>query len=172
MSGCTNPIKAWKWGYHESGKQKLVFKDPQEEKAEVQWIPCTKCVTCKLAYALEWATRIDHEMKTANGVGCFLTLTISPKHMVTEGFTHKGEYFPPYSIYKRSLQLFFKRLRKEFAIDVPNPETGRTRKVYQKFRYLACGEYGERKGRPHYHACIIGLDFPDKFFWRVSPSRS
>lgn len=90
--------------------------------------------------------------------------------MVTEGFWRRGEWFPPYSVYKRSLQLFFKRLRKEIALNVPNPETGRTNKVYQRFRYVACGEYGDKKGRPHYHACIMGYDFPDKQFWRVSPT--
>lgn len=25
-----------------------------------------------------------------------------------------------------------------------------------------CGEYGENYGRPHFHACVFGLDFPDR----------
>lgn len=28
-----------------------------------------------------------------------------------------------------------------------------------KLRYLACGEYGETYGRPHYHAVFFGQDF-------------
>jgi len=28
--------------------------------------------------------------------------------------------------------------------------------------YFACGEYGEDRGRPHYHANIFGFDFQDK----------
>lgn len=170
MSGCTNPRKAWKCGVHPSGKQKLVFRAPEHHwNYEVQYVPCGKCVTCKLKYSLEWATRISHEMQTCK-IGCFITLTIAPEHMVTEGFSRGDEWFPPNSVYKRSLQLFFKRLRKKLAIKRENPETGRLKTYYQKFRYLACGEYGDKKGRPHYHACILGYDFPDKQFWRVSPS--
>jgi len=29
-------------------------------------------------------------------------------------------------------------------------------------RYFQCGEYGDREFRPHYHAALFGLDFPDK----------
>jgi len=30
-----------------------------------------------------------------------------------------------------------------------------------------CGEYGEKTQRPHYHACIFGLDFEDKQLWSI-----
>lgn len=48
----------------------------------------------------------------------------------------------PPSIDKKHLQDFFKRLRH-----------------FYKFRYFACGEYGEQTRRPHYHAIIFGQDF-------------
>lgn len=40
----------------------------------------------------------------------------------------------------------------------------RLRKKHQdtKIRYFQCGEYGEKFARPHYHACLFGLDFPDQ----------
>ncbi len=44
---------------------------------------------------------------------------------------------------KRDVQLWLKRLRKRLA-------PGR-------FRYFCCGEYGERTGRPHYHAILFGV---------------
>ena len=68
---------------------------------------------------------------------CFITLT------------YRNECLPgDLSIHKEELQKFFKRLRKN---------TGK------KIRYFACGEYGEKTSRPHYHAIIFGYDFPDKY---------
>lgn len=38
----------------------------------------------------------------------------------------------------------------------------RLRKKKWPFRYYACGEYGDLTQRPHYHACLFGMDFQDK----------
>lgn len=47
------------------------------------------------------------------------------------------------SLMPRHLQLFLKRLRNE---------------VYpSKIRYFACGEYGDKSERPHYHLAVFGL---------------
>lgn len=53
--------------------------------------------------------------------------------------TYDEGWCPP-TLSKRHLQLFFKRLRKRTAV-----------------RYIACGEYGERTARPHYHAILFGV---------------
>lgn len=71
---------------------------------------------------------------------CFITLTYDDDH-VPEGGT----------LVKRHFQLFMKRLRKS---------TG------QKIRYYMAGEYGDKLGRPHYHALLFGYDFPDKYQWQ------
>lgn len=34
-------------------------------------------------------------------------------------------------------------------------------------RFFHCGEYGEKFARPHYHALLFGLDFPDKELWKI-----
>ena len=49
-------------------------------------------------------------------------------------------------------QLFMKRFRERL----------RDRKNPKRIRFFLCGEYGEKFGRPHYHALIFGYDFPDK----------
>lgn len=60
-------------------------------------------------------------------------------------------------------QKFMKRLRKNTGL---------------KIRFMACGEYGENNdplritnlGRPHYHACLFGIDFKDRQFVNKSKS--
>lgn len=69
----------------------------------------------------------------------FITLTYADDALVY-GSTERAILVP------RDLNLFWKRLRKR----------------YPPFKYFACGEYGERSGRPHYHALIFGVDFKDK----------
>ncbi len=64
--------------------------------------------------------------------------------------------------------------------DLPNPPTVRV-DHFQKFikklrkavepkviRYFHCGEYGDEKMRPHYHAIIFNHDFEDKKLWKLS----
>jgi len=66
---------------------------------------------------------------------CFLTLTYDDQHAPLD-----------YSLKHRHWQLFAKKLRKKKG----------------PFRYYMCGEYGETFSRPHYHACLFGMDFDDK----------
>ena len=86
---------------------------------------------CRLAYSREWAIRITHEAQLYER-NCFLTLTYSDEHLPRYG-----------QLVKADLQKFFKRLR-----HVTGP-----------FRYVAAGEYGDRKRRPHFHVAMFGVDF-------------
>ena len=114
-------------------------------------VPCGKCLGCKLDYSRSWADRMILELQSNDGKGIFVTLTYNNDHVP---FTF-DEDFPDvpngFSLCKRDLQLFFKRLRKRF------PD--------KTIRYYACGEYGHQTQRPHYHCIIFGLsldDFPDR----------
>lgn len=64
------------------------------------------------------------------------------EHATFTTLTYEDEKLPP-TLRKRDLQLFIKRLRK-------GRKTNRV-------RFFACGEYGERTHRPHYHAILYGL---------------
>ncbi|AYP28957.1 MAG: putative replication initiation protein [Bacteriophage sp.] len=114
--------------------------DPSGQPLEMQ-IPCSHCYLCKRVKSLEWAIRAEHELrKTTNQAGMFLTLTYAEEHKPADG-----------SLNKKHLQDFLKRLR----IHLNRKEGG------LKIRYLATGEYGEKKGRPHYHALIFGWQVDD-----------
>ena len=56
----------------------------------------------------------------------------------------------PKSLQYRDFQLFMKRLRRQWP----------------GVRFYMCGEYGEDFGRPHYHAVLFGMNFPDRYRWR------
>lgn len=59
----------------------------------------------------------------------------------------------PVTLVPRDLTLFLKRLRK-----------------VQPFRFYACGEYGEKNGRPHYHSLLFNFPCADRYKWRMSDS--
>jgi hypothetical protein len=86
-------------------------------------------MACRVARTSEWTTRILHEL--IGKPGCFVTLTYNNDHLPADG-----------GLVKADLQMFIKRLRK-FLGDT-------------KIKYYACGEYGEKTNRPHYHLLIIG----------------
>lgn len=58
----------------------------------------------------------------------------------------------PTSLNYADFQKFMKRLRKKFPGS----------------RFFMCGEYGETTFRPHYHACLFGVFFPDRELFSTS----
>lgn len=74
---------------------------------------------------------------------CFVTLTYDDEHLPADG-----------GLDYREFQLFMKRLRKRVG----------------KVRFFMCGEYGNEHRRPHYHACLFGVDFDDKSYWQTGKS--
>lgn len=98
-------------------------------------VPCGHCVACRIARSREWAVRLLHESEFWDDF-CFVTLTYSEDNLVSP------------SLVPRDLTLFFKKLRRDIGD--------------KKIKYFACGEYGDRFGRPHFHAIIFGLSTADK----------
>lgn len=139
---CYKPLQGWRARIPgSSGKRKIVF-DKAESNGEEVILPCGQCIGCRLERSRQWAVRMMHEASLYDD-NCFITLTYSPEHLP-----------PDSSLVKKHFQDFMKRLRSRFE--------GRS------IRYFHCGEYGEQLGRPHYHACLFGFDFPDKVFFKMA----
>lgn len=146
---CYHPVTAWQVGLTQNGKMKLQFKKPHVKdlhRFESIKLPCGKCIGCKTDKSRQWAIRCMHEASLYEN-NSFITLTYNAEHLPEDG-----------SINKTVLQKFFKRLRKRHPDKI--------------IRYFACGEYGEKRTRPHYHALIFNYDFPDKKLWSKTSSGS
>jgi len=99
-------------------------------------LPCGQCIGCRLEKSRQWAVRCLAEAK-CHEQNCFVTLTYDDGHLPELA-----------SLERNAFRLFMDRLRKRVG--------------YGQVRYFHCGEYGETTGRPHYHALLFGIDFPDK----------
>lgn len=99
-------------------------------------LPCGQCHGCRLERSRQWAVRIMHEASLWDA-SSFVTLTYDDEHLPVQGQL----------VYKH-FQLFMRRLRKARAD--------------RKVRFFMCGEYGEKFQRPHFHACLFNVEFPDR----------
>lgn len=106
------------------------------KKNEATYRPCGSCIGCRLEYSRQWAVRMICESKM-HKENSFITLTYNNDNLPQSG-----------SVDRKELQDFMKRLRRKVEP--------------KKIRFYGAGEYGENFGRPHYHICLFGYDFPDK----------
>lgn len=136
---CVHPIRAWRNNFSDlrSRKRSAPFFQPPPKSAikggtvkEIR-LPCGKCIECRIDYSRQWAIRGLCELQ------------FSPRASFVT-FTYRNDDLPNGgSLVKEDYQKFLKRLRRAGF----------------KFTYMLCGEYGEKLGRPHYHAIIFGEDF-------------
>jgi len=136
---CYHPIRAYyaRKG-NASGRRSLVF-DVSGAGSVGMPIPCGRCIGCRLERSRQCAVRLMHEC-SVHADSSFVTLTYADEFLPPHGSLPP----PP----RRDLQLFFKRLRKFFG--------------GERISYFAVGEYGDSTWRPHYHACLFGVWFPDQ----------
>lgn len=120
-------------------------------------LPCGQCTSCRLEKSRVWGARIAHEaayLEEEYGLySSFITLTYDELHLPMYG-----------SLVQTHVSGFFKRLRSRLSP--------------RRIRYYASGEYGEQCAkhklkkcplcgpiqRPHYHAIVLGYDFPDRHY--------
>lgn len=144
---CFSPLAAWQTTggdilFHAKGTcgKSKLAKSPDIWRELT--LPCGQCIGCRLDKSKAWAIRCMHEAKFHER-SCFITLTYDPEHLPAHG-----------DLVYRHFQLFCKRLRKKCG----------------KFRFFMCGEYGDELSRPHFHACLFGMDFPDRVYFKKTDS--
>lgn len=163
---CYHPLKA----YQREGGGPVVW-DPLSRYAGMPInLPCGQCVGCRLERSRQWAVRCMHEAQMYDH-NSFITLTYKPEclPMIFNTPTLVLDHF----------QKFMKRLRfsAKGLTPIVNPypasdfiPDGPCTHVHWPIRFFHAGEYGEKNGRPHYHACLFNYDFPDKYDPFKSPS--
>lgn len=121
--------------------------------------PCGQCLFCRINHKRDWISRLILEA-ACHESSQFWTLTYEDKNLPTI-LAPRGQYSAgqavvreprlgscvpvaeqPGTLFKPDLANVFKRIRKNFG----------------KFRYYAIGEYGEKRGRPHYHVLAFGIN--------------
>ena len=99
------------------------------------WInlSCRQCLSCRINKQREWTARIMLE-------------SLSAAHSTFITLTYRDEDLPdPPNIKKEHAVAWQKQFRIKLA-----------RQYSLKCRFYTIGEYGGKKGRPHYHAIIFG----------------
>ena len=138
---CYHPITGYRSRVvNPSGKRSIVF-NPRDGYTDLPvTVPCGQCIGCRLERSRQWAIRCVHEA-SLHDENCFVTLTFDDAHLDPEG-----------SLRKEDFQKFMKRLRRKRGA----------------VRYFHCGEYGDLNNRPHHHACLFGINFPDREMWSTN----
>lgn len=116
----------------------VVFKEDGHDVCAQMSLPCGQCFGCRMERSRKWAVRCVHESQMHKR-NSFVTLTYDDENLPPNGSLRHSDF-----------QKFMKRARHK-----------------AEFRYYMCGEYGDETQRPHYHACLFGLDFDDRTKWRV-----
>lgn len=100
---------------------------------------CGRCLPCRVNRSNTWAHRILLESKLHKD-NSFLTLTYEEKSLPVITGKNTGQNLA--TLEPRHLRDWLKRFR---AAIHPS-----------RIRFFACGEYGEKNSRPHYHVIIFG----------------
>lgn len=130
---CYSPIHGWAARRrHPSGKTRFTT-NRSEAAGKAIIVPCGKCIGCRLDKSRDHAIRCVHEAQMHKD-NCFITLTY--KTVPADKSLHHEHW-----------QAFMKRLRQRYAPKI--------------IRFYMCGEYGEQRSRPHYHALLFNHAFTD-----------
>lgn len=150
---CYTPLRAYPGRElnGETGKRPMTFSGQKSLiEGTLYTVPCGVCIGCRIDRAEGWAIRGFHEarMHGLEPGSAFLTLTFEPDQLPVDN-----------SVRLEVMQKFMRDLRYRVGNDNP-------------LRYLLCGEYGERRGRAHYHVLVFGWRFPDRVRYKTTRNGS
>lgn len=148
---CFHPLTAHRDG---AGSQPVMGFPAGYAAMERLELPCGRCVGCRQDRARAWSIRVMHEAQLYDS-NLFVTLTYAPEKM-PESLSLEYPHF----------QKFMRRLRKQL-VGVSVAPNGK-----RPVRFFVSGEYGERYGRPHWHAILFNCRFPDQVRWINGSYRS
>lgn len=117
---------------------------------DIVWLPCGKCVECRLAHSRMWANRAVLESSYWE-YNFFITLTYSDENLPLDDLLK-------FTLKKRDIVLFHKRLRKYYSDNLN----------HFPIRFMLAGEYGSKFSRPHYHGLYFNLPLDDLKFYKKS----
>ena len=132
--------------------------DRVECTPRISEVRCRDCGTCLESRSFYWSLRFEHECRRyldADGevIGEFAALTFRnadlPRHGLLPG--------------REPVRAFLEKVRDRY-----DPRTNKGRR--SRFMYLYCGEYGELRGRPHYHIALLGHRWTDHQRFEYPPS--
>lgn len=138
------------------GSRAIFFREV--EHARPINLPCGRCEACRNARATEWSARCVLEA-SLHSDNCFLTLTYADDKLPVDGGAG-------HTLWPIHLVNFWKRLRRS----LPPLDRDEFGGFVGGLKYLACGEYGDKSGRPHYHACVFNYRPDDLVFYKNTPA--
>lgn len=115
-------------------------------------VPCGKCARCIQRRKMEWSFRMLTELQEAK-TAYFVTLTYAPETAPYNKYGVKELRLDDLQKYFKRLRINTKRSNKKSIITLEHLKNNLTEN--DKIKYYAAGEYGEERGRPHYHAIIF-----------------
>lgn len=121
-------------------------------------VPCGKCANCLSTRTKQIELEANYELKQFN-YGSFVTFTYDNPHLLSmcKAVQVNGETV--FSLDYTHFQLFLKRLRQNISRKINSDITKLNRGISPNFKYIVCGEYGDKFGRCHFHCLFFGLDW-------------
>lgn len=165
---CFHPLHAFKIGITANGKDKYKITSGDIERIEHivngkvalgVWntnyieVPCGKCIGCRLDYSRQWANRCMLEARQYEH-NAFITLTYEDTALTfNDGANRKtGEVMKVPTLVPEELTKFMKDLRRYYKYHYGE----------ENIRFYACGEYGSKNDRPHFHIIAFNINVRDK----------